>query len=263
MDLGIKNRVALIAASSKGLGKAIALRLSREGAKIVICARGKETLFKTRDEIAAETGGKVKAYVADVTDRKQVSTMVKQVVEEFETTDILVCNAGGPPSGFVDEFTLDDYRDALELNLLSTVNLCYEVIPLMKKQKWGRIINMTSVAAKQPIDTLILSNTARAGVLGFSKSLSNQLAPFGITVNSVCPGYTNTERVEELARSFEEKDKGTVSDFYRSIEKTIPMGRFATPEEIAQAVAFLASEGAGYITGIALQIDGGYIKALY
>jgi len=263
MDLGIKNRVALVGASSKGLGKAVAFQLSQEGAKVVICARGKERLFKTRDEIASETGGKIKAFVADVRDRDQVRKIVNQVKDELGTIEILVCNAGGPPSGLADEFTLDDYRDALELNLLSTVNLCYEVIPLMKEKLWGRIINMTSVSAKQPIDTLILSNTARAGVLGFSKSLANQLAPYGITVNSVCPGYTKTERVENLARSFEQKGRGTVKDFYRNIEKTIPRGRLGTPEEIAQAVAFLASEGAGYITGVALQIDGGYIKALF
>jgi len=263
MDLGIKNKVTLVAASSRGLGKAIAFQLSRGGAKVVICARNKERLGKTRDEIATETGGVVRAIVADVRDKKQVSKMVEQTVEELGTIEILVSNAGGPPSGMADDFTLDDYRDALELNLLSTVNLCYEVIPFMKKQKWGRIINMVSVAAKQPIDSLILSNTARAGVLGFSKSLSNQLAPSGITVNSICPGYTKTERVEELAKSFEESGKGTVKDFYKKIQKNIPMGRLGTPEEIAHAVAFLASEGAGYINGVALQVDGGYTKGLF
>jgi len=263
MDLGIKNKVALVAASSKGLGKAIAFQLSREGSKVVICARGKERLLKTRDEIASETRGEVKAFVAEVTDRDQVSKLVKNVINELGTVEILVCNAGGPPSGMADEFSLDDYQEALELSLLSTVNLCYEVIPLMKKQKWGRIINMVSISAKQPIDTLILSNTARAGVLGFSKSLSNQLAPYGITVNSVCPGYTKTERVENLAKSFAEKGTGTVKDFYKNIENNIPLGRLGRPEEIAQAAAFLASEGAGYITGVALQVDGGYIKALF
>lgn len=263
MELGIKDKVALVAASSKGLGKAVALRLSREGTKVVICARGKEKLFRTRDEISSETEGLVKAIVADVGKREQVSSMVKQVSDEFGTIDILVCNAGGPPAGLADQFTPDDYQDALDLNLLSTVRLCYEVFPLMKKQKWGRIINMVSISAKQPIDTLILSNTARAGVLGFSKSLSNQLAPFGITVNSVCPGYTKTERVADLARAFADSGKGSIEDFYRNIENTIPMGRLGTPEEIAQAVAFLASEGAGYITGVALQVDGGYIKALF
>ncbi|UCC41004.1 MAG: SDR family oxidoreductase [Candidatus Aminicenantes bacterium] len=263
MELGIKDKVALVAASSKGLGKAVALLLSREGTKVVINARGKERLFKTREEIASETGGLVNAIVADVRDREQMSRMVKQVVDQFGTIDILVCNAGGPPAGLADEFTPDDYQDALNLNLLSTVNLCYKVFPLMKKQKWGRIINMVSISAKQPIDTLILSNTARAGVLGFSKSLSNQLAHFGITVNSICPGYTKTERVEELARTFADSGKGSTEDFYKNIENTIPMRRLGTPEEVAHAVAFLASEGAGYITGVALQVDGGYIKALF
>jgi len=263
MDLGIKNKVALVAASSRGLGKAIAFQLSREGAKVVICARNKERLGKTRDKIAAETGGVVRAFVADVRDKKQVSKMVEQTVKELGTIEILVSNAGGPPSGTADDFTLNDYQDALELNLLSTVNLCYEVIPFMKKQKWGRIINMVSVAAKQPINSLILSNTARAGVLGFSKSLSNQVASYGITVNSICPGYTKTERVEELARSFEESGKGAVKDFYKNIQKNIPAGRLGTPEEIAQAVLFLASEQASYITGVALQVDGGYTKGLF
>lgn len=263
MDLGLKNRVALVAASSRGLGKAIAFRLSREGAKVIICARSKDKLFKTRDEIIAKTRGVVRAFIANIRDRDQVRRMVNQTVNEFKTVEILVCNAGGPAAGLADEFNVDDYREALELNLLSTVNLCYELIPLMKRQQWGRIITMTSVSAKQPIDNLILSNTARAGVLGFSKSLSNQLAPYGITVNSVCPGYTRTERVEELAKSFQEKGKGTVKDFYRNIEKSIPMARLAKPEEIAQAVAFLASERASYITGVSLQIDGGYVKGLF
>lgn len=263
MDLGLKDKVALVAASSKGLGKAVALQLSREGAKVIVCARNKERLYKTRDEIASETGGEVRAYITDVREREQVGKMVKQIVDEFGTIEILVCNAGGPPSGMADDFSLEDYRGALELNLLSTVNLCYEAIPLMKKQGWGRIINMTSVSAKQPIHSLILSNTARAGVLGFSKSLSNQLAPFGITVNSICPGYTKTERVESLAKSYEESGKGTVDDFYSDIEKMIPVRRLGTPDEIAGAVAFLASERASYITGVALQIDGGYIKSLF
>lgn len=263
MDLGIKNRVALVAASSRGLGKAIASSLSHEGAKVVICARGRDRLLKARDSIAAETGGEVKAFPADVTKPDDIRNLVRFTVDEFGSVDILVSNAGGPPSGLLEDFTPEDYQNALELNLLSTVRLCYEVVPLMKRRKWGRIITMTSVSAKQPIDNLILSNTARAGVLGLTKSLSNQLAPFGITVNSICPGYTQTERVEELAKAYADKHRGSPQDFYALLEKTIPMGRVGKPEEIAAAAAFLASEPSAYITGIVLQVDGGYVKSLY
>ena len=263
MNLGITDKTALVTASSRGLGKAIALQLSREGAKVAICSRGEEELYRAKKEIEERAGGKVLAQVADVTDKAQVKKLVNHIAEKFETIDILICNAGGPPAGMAEDFKLTDYHKALELNLLSTVNLCYEALPHMKKQKWGRIVNLTSVSAKQPIENLILSNTARAGVLGFSKSLSSQVAPFGITVNSVCPGYTRTERVENLAKSFEKSGKGSVQDFFQNIEKIIPMGRFGRPYEIASAVVFLCSEAASYITGIALQVDGGYVKSIF
>lgn len=263
MDLGIQNKVALVAASSSGLGKAVALQLSREGVKLAICARNEENIKKAGEYIAAETGGIVQAYTADVTQREQVKRMVTDVIATLGTIDILVCNAGGPPPGFLDDFTPDDYRNALELNLLSTISLCYETVPHMKKKRWGRIVCIVSVSAKQPISNLILSNTARAGVLGFAKSLAEQLAPYGITVNSICPGYTKTERIEDLARSFADSGKGTQADFYKTIEASIPMNRLGTTEEFAHTVVFLASEGAGYITGVALQIDGGYIKGLF
>lgn len=263
MNLGLKEKAALVAASSRGLGKAIALQLSREGAHVAICARHERELIKTKKEIEERSGGRVIAQVADVTDSASVKKLFKYVIAEFGTIEILICNAGGPPSGLAKEFRPDDYLKALKLNLLSTVNLCYEAIPHMQKQKWGRIVNLASVSAKQPIDTLILSNTARAGVLGFSKSLSNQMAPFGITVNSVCPGYTKTERVTALGKAYEDSGKGSTRDFFRSIEKSIPMGRLGRPYEIASAVAFLCSEAAGYITGVALQVDGGYIKSIF
>ncbi len=262
MNLGIRNKAALVAASSRGLGRAVAFELAREGAKVAICARGEKRLLKTQKEIEEHTKSKVIARVADVTDRNQVRDLVSHVVEEFGSLSILVCNAGGPPSGTAEDFKPDDYLRALELNLLSTVSLCYESLPHMKKQNWGRIVNLTSVSAKQPIDTLILSNTSRSGVLGFSKSLSNQVASYGITVNSICPGYTRTERVEALAKSFEEKGKGSVQDFYRNIEGLIPAGRLGRPEEIASAVVYLCSEAASYITGVALQVDGGFIKSI-
>jgi 3-oxoacyl-[acyl-carrier protein] reductase len=263
MNLGINDKTALVTASSRGLGKAIALQLSREGAKVAICARGEEELHRTKKEIEDRAGGQVLAKATDVTDKSQVKKLFRHVTEKLGTVDILICNAGGPPSGMAEDFGLDDYQKALGLNLLSTINLCYEAMPHMKKQNWGRIINMASVSAKQPIENLILSNTARAGVLGFSKSLSNQLAPFGITVNTVCPGYTRTERVEGLAESFEKAGKGTAHDFYQKIEKLIPMRRFGRPYEIASAVVFLCSEAASYITGVSLQVDGGYVNAIF
>jgi len=263
MDLGIKNKVALVTASSSGLGKAAAFSLAREGAHVAICARNVEKLSKTRNLIAAETGGIVKAYPADVTDGDQIKSMVKAVADDLGSVEILVCNAGGPPPGLWNDFDPEDYREAVELNLLSTITLCYETIPYMKRKNWGRIICIVSISAKQPVSNLILSNTARAGVLGFAKSLSNQIARFSITVNSVCPGYTKTERVDNLAQSFAESGKGTVNDFYDRLEAEIPMGRIGTTEEFAQTVAFLASKGAGYITGAAIQIDGGFIKGLF
>lgn len=263
MNLGIKNKAALVTASSRGLGKAIALQLLKEGAHVAICARNEGPLSLAKKELEETTGGRVLAQVADVTDQDQIQKWVDQVAGTFGTIDILVCNAGGPPSGMAEDFNADDYRQAIELNLLSTINLCNQVYPLMKEQKWGRIVNLTSVSAKQPIQTLILSNTARAGVLGFSKSLSSQLAPFGITVNSVCPGYTRTERVEDLAKSYEETGKGSVQDFFRNIEKSVPMGRFGHPSEVAAAVVFLCSQAASYITGVALQVDGGFVKAIF
>ena len=263
MDLGIKDKAALVAASSRGLGKAVAAALCREGAKVVVCARDEARLAEARDEIARETGGEVRAFRADVTKEADVRDVVRFAASEFGSLDILVCNAGGPPSGPAEDFSADDFRKAVELNLLSTVRLCREAVPLMKERRWGRIIALTSVSAKQPIDSLILSNAARAGVLGYAKTLSGALAGFGITVNCICPGYTKTERVERLAEAFAEKGLGTIEEFYGRLEKAIPLGRLGKPEEVAAAAVFLASEGAAYITGTALQVDGGFIKGLF
>jgi 3-oxoacyl-[acyl-carrier protein] reductase len=262
MDLGIKGRTALVTAASRGLGWAVARQLSMEGAKVAICSRDRERIEDAAEKIRSQTGGDVKAFAADVTDHERVRELVREVYDINRSLDILICNAGGPPAGMHHEFSMDDYRSALELNLLSTVNLCYEALPTMKERRWGRIIAITSVAAKQPLDNLILSNTARAGVLGFIKTLSNQVAQFGITVNSICPGYTKTERVEDLARKFVADGNGDEGAFYEKLYASIPAGRIGSPEEFAQTVAFLVSEGAGYINGVALQVDGGFYRGL-
>lgn len=263
MDLRIKDKIALITAASKGLGKAVALQLSRENAKLIICSRNEKELQQAKSEIEAETGNIVEYFVCDVTHESQVLAMFENIKNKYGRLDILVCNAGGPPAGTTDDFVLDDYRQALELNLLSTINLCNLSVPIMRKNKWGRIVVITSVSVKQPINTLVLSNTARTGATGFLKTLSNQVAADGITVNAVCPGYTKTQRVENLAKAFVDSGKGSLEDFYNKLEIDIPMKRIGTTHELGQTVAFLVSEGAGYITGVSLQVDGGYIKGLF
>ena len=262
MDLGIKNRVALVAGGSMGLGLATALQLAREGARIAICALDDPNLPGAAEKIKKETGAEVFTVPADLTDSEQARNFVKKSVEHFGTVDILINNAGGPPSVTFMEIEEDLWYYGFRLNLLSTISMTREAVPIMKEKKWGRIINMTSIAVKQPIDGLILSNTVRSGVIGFAKSLSNELAPFNITVNSICPGYTLTDRVRNLSKVIAEKEGKTPEEIIKRWEADIPMKRLGTPEEFATLVTYIASEGAGYITGAAIQIDGGWYKGV-
>lgn len=263
MDLYIKDRIAIVAASSRGLGKAVALGLAEEGVRLTICSRGKEALEKTADEIKSETGVEVLAISGDVSKPEDVKEIVSQTVNRYGTVHILVNNAGGPPLGDFLSFSPDDWQRALELNLMSTINLTREVIPYMRRQRWGRIINITSVAVKQPIDGLILSNTSRAGVIGFAKSISNEFARDNILVNNVCPGRILTDRIMHLAEERAKRGMVSTEEIINSWEKDIPLGRIGRPKELADLVVFLSSERASYITGATIQVDGGIVKGIF
>jgi 3-oxoacyl-[acyl-carrier protein] reductase len=263
MDLRIGGKAAIVAAASSGLGKATALELAREGVRVSITARRDDELRSAADEIASATGADVLAIAGDVTDEAHVRSLVSQTKAHFGAVDILVANAGGPPAGFFDDFSAEHYRQAVELNLISTINLCREAVPYMRKRGWGRIVAITSIAAKQPVENLILSNTARAGVLGFMKSLSQQVASEGITVNTVCPGYHLTERLKNLSSQIAQKEGVSIEEVYARWAASTPMKRIGDPAEFAAVVAFVCSERASYLTGTVIQIDGGAYRALY
>ena len=262
MDLGLKDRVALVAAASRGLGKAAAWELAREGARVAICARGEDALRAAAAEISSDTGSKVFPVVADVTKPDNIKKLVSSVEEHFGQIDILVANAGGPPTGTFLDFDDQAWEAALRLNLLSTVRLCRAVLPGMRARSWGRIVNITSVTVKQPMDGLILSSAARSAVVGMAKTLSNECAAQGINVNNVCPGYTLTDRVKNLAEKQAAKDGKSVEEIIEGFAAEIPARRLGRPQELAALVVFLASERASYITGTTIQIDGGYVRSL-
>jgi 3-oxoacyl-[acyl-carrier protein] reductase len=262
MDLGLTGKVALVAAASRGLGRAVAEELAREGARIVICARGGDALRATADAIRAGGASHVVDVVADVSTTEGIALVTGRALAEFGRVDILVTNAGGPPAGPFEAHGSDAWDAAIRQNLVSVVELTRAVLPGMKERRWGRIINVTSIAVKQPVDNLILSNSVRAAVTGFARTLANEVAPFGITVNNVMPGYTRTQRVEELAAK-NASLRGTSADDERAVwEGQIPMKRLGDPAEFAAMVAFLASERASYTTGASIPVDGGWIKAL-
>ncbi len=264
MDLGIKGRVAIVAASSKGLGKASAMALAEEGVKLTICARGEADLKSAADEIGGKTGAEVLPVVTDVTLKDNVNKLVQATLERYGQIDILVNNAGGPPPvvSFLD-VSDEGWQDSIGLNLISTINMCRAVVPHMKDRKWGRIVNIMSVSVKQPLDGLLLSNVSRMGVIGFSKSISNELAADNITVNTVCPGPIMTDRVKNMTQARAKNEGKTPEEILVSYSSVIPMRRIGEPRELGSLVAFLASELASYITGTAVQVDGGMAKGYY
>lgn len=262
MDLGLKDKVALIVASSQGLGRAVAEELAAEGASLVLCARQPQALAEVAAAIAGNTGAHVLAVPADVTVVDDIKRVVDAANERFGRIDILVTNAGGPPAGTFDQITREQWQDALKLTLLSAIELARQVLPGMKERRWGRILNITSIAVKQPVENLMLSNSLRAGLTGFARTLANEVAADGITVNNILPGYTRTERLDELANMMAAKQGISPDEFRGKWEKEIPMGRLGEPREFAALAAFLVSERASYITGTSIQVDGGWIRSL-
>lgn len=255
MDLGLAGRVALVCGSTRGIGRAVAKALALEGARVVVNGRHENATHAAARALAEETAGAIRPLTADVTVPAEAESLVQQTVKEFGRLDVLFCNAGGPPAAAFKDQPTDAWQRAIELNLLSTINLARAAVPIMRKAQWGRIICLASVAAKQPLPGLILSTAARAGVLGFSKALSDEVAVDGITVNSICPGFIATERVQELQKA--------KPDMMKQMMAQIPMARIGTPEELAAAVAFLASAAASYITGAVIQVDGGFIRSIF
>ncbi|HSG32271.1 MAG TPA: SDR family oxidoreductase [Thermodesulfobacteriota bacterium] len=263
MELGLKDKVAIVPASSKGLGRAVAMGLAAEGAKLTICSRNEDDINKTAKEIIDTTGSQVLALNADVSDQKELEYIVNKTTDTFGTIHILINNAGGPPFGYFDQFDMEQWQKAIELNLFSTIRLTQLVTPYMIDNMWGRIINITSIAVKQPLDGLILSNTSRAGVTGFAKTISNELAKHNILVNNVCPGRIFTDRIKSLADSRAKQEGKSFEQIIEAMQSDIPVGKIGTPEEFANMVVFLASEKASYITGNTIQIDGGLLKGIF
>ena len=271
MDLGLRGRTAFVAASSRGLGRAIALELAREGVSLFMCARGADALRAAAAAIADETktvrasaGANISSAVADLSTADGIASAVDTALERLGRIDILVTNAGGPPAGPFESHDWSAWQRAVDLTLRSAVELTRRALPGMRERKWGRVINVTSIAVKQPVDNLILSNAVRSAVTGFARTLANEVAADGVTVNNILPGYTRTERVEELADATAAREGGSRSraDILARFEGQIPMRRLGEPSEFAALAAFLASERASYITGQSIAVDGGWIRSL-
>lgn len=259
MDLGIEGRVAMIAAASKGIGKACAMALAQAGCRVSICARNAEELEKARAEIASHS--EAMAVVADVSSLSDLENWHRQTMERFGQVDILVTNTGGPPVKRFMELTDGQWQSGVESTLMNVVRLSRLVIPGMQQSRWGRIIHLTSLVAKQPVDELTISSTLRAGLSGLTKTMANQVGPDNITVNAILTGHILTDRQYAIA-DVRVKERGiSYDEYFAGQAAEIPLRRIGEPREIGEVVAFLASERASYITGVSLQVDGGLIRA--
>jgi len=265
MDLGLKGKIAIVAASSSGLGKATAMTMAREGALVTVNGRHEESLAATAKEIREETGGDVIEVVGDLSDPAACDRLIAETVKARGGLDVLVCNAGGPPAGTFESIADkgdEIWLDAITMNLMSTLRLSRAALPHLEARGGGSITNIVSISVKQPIPNLILSNTARTAVVGFAKSIAAEFAPKQIRVNNVCPGSILTGRIRSLAEPKAKESGKDIEDVIAEEGAAIPIGRHGTPQEFANAVVFLASPAASYITGVTMQVDGGAYKGL-
>lgn len=262
MDLGIKDKIAVVTGGSKGLGRAVAFTLAREGANLAVCARDEKALINLRDEIKDNLRSEIFVYPCDLTKREEILKFKEEVIKYYGTIHMLFINSGGPTTGGFFDFKEKDYLDALNLNLMSTISLVYSFINYMIEQKYGRIVASTSISVKEPIQDIILSNVSRTPVVAFIKSLSREVGKFNITANCVAPGYILTDRLRKVIEGRSLKNGTTFEEELNKINKEIPLGRVADPEEFANVVTFLLSEKASYLSGVTLLIDGGLYKGL-
>jgi 3-oxoacyl-[acyl-carrier protein] reductase len=262
MDLGLRGRVAIVAAASKGLGRAVAEELAREGAHVAICSREAKNIERTAHDIQASTQQAILWRAVDVTQEHAVAGFVADVDKEFGRLDICVTNSGGPPSNSFADTQPDDWRAAVDQLLMSTVFFARETLPRMKRNNWGRFITITSSAVKQPVDGLLLSNSLRAAVTGLARTLANEYGTYNVTVNNVCPGYTRTARLDNLAKTISARSNVKPDEVFAGWAHEIPAGRIGTPQEFAAVVAFLASERASYVNGTSIAVDGGLVRSL-
>jgi 3-oxoacyl-[acyl-carrier protein] reductase len=262
MDLQLKSKIAVVLGASRGIGRAVAEGLAVEGMRVALVARDPARAEAAADAIARTTGAEVIAVTADVGAAVRVELVVGATVERWGSVHVLVHNAGGPPPGGVFDVTARQWDEALQTHLDSLIRFTNGVVPHMSRQGWGRILLITSTAAKEPIPGMLLSNTARAAVTAFAKTIATELAPLGITVNTVCPGGVLTERLRELCETRAAREGVTYETVLAQLQRTIPIGQFATPAELAAMVVFLASEPARYVTGTTVAVDGGLVKSL-
>ena len=265
MNLNLKNKNAIVCASSQGLGKAAAIDLAKEGVNLAICSRDQEKIDKAKEEILLKTEHNIKviAFKADLDSLEDIQIFLQEVEQSLGEVDILVNNTGGPPPSTFEQISDEDWQNAFNSTMMSAVRLSRALVPKMKKKEWGRIINISSVSVKTPVNGLFLSNSLRMGVLGWAKALADELAAHGITVNTVCPGYTRTERVEAILESQSSSSGLSKEEIEKTIADNIPMKRVGEAEDLAGLITFLASEKANYMTGLAVQVDGGSARTFY